>query len=54
LAGLPAGLRAGALPIVIDEQFSGRCPVPEMIDSKGSALGAQAVGWRVVSGDEAP
>ncbi|MGD0698512.1 MAG: hypothetical protein ABSA02_01375 [Trebonia sp.] len=28
LAGLPAGLRAGALPIVIDEQFSGRCPVP--------------------------
>jgi hypothetical protein len=28
LAGLPAGLRAGALPIVIAEQFSGQCPVP--------------------------
>jgi hypothetical protein len=28
LAGLPAGMRVGALPIVIDEQFSGQCPVP--------------------------
>jgi hypothetical protein len=28
LAGLPAGLRPGALPIVIDEQFSGQCPAP--------------------------
>jgi|HubBroStandDraft_1064217.scaffolds.fasta_scaffold570673_2 hypothetical protein len=28
LAGLPVGMRIGALPIVIDEQFSGRCPVP--------------------------
>jgi hypothetical protein len=26
LAGLPAGLHAGAVPIVVDEQFSGRCP----------------------------
>ena len=25
LAGLPAGLRVGALPIVIKEQFSGEC-----------------------------
>ena len=25
LTGLPAGLRAGALPIVVDEQFSGEC-----------------------------
>ena len=25
LAGLPAGLRVGALPIVINEQFSGEC-----------------------------
>jgi hypothetical protein len=25
LAGLPAGLRIGALPIVINEQFSGQC-----------------------------
>jgi hypothetical protein len=25
LAGLPAGLRVGALPIVINEQFSGAC-----------------------------
>jgi hypothetical protein len=28
LAGLPAGLHAGAVPIVVDEQFSGRCPAP--------------------------
>jgi hypothetical protein len=28
LAGLPAGMRFGALPIVIDEQFSGQCPAP--------------------------
>jgi hypothetical protein len=28
LASLPAGLRAGALPIVIDEQFSGQCTAP--------------------------
>jgi hypothetical protein len=28
LAGLPAGMRAGALPIVIAEQFSGECPAP--------------------------
>jgi hypothetical protein len=28
LAKLPAGMRAGALPIVIDEQFSGQCPAP--------------------------
>jgi hypothetical protein len=28
LAGLPAGLRAGALPIVVDEQFSGQCSAP--------------------------
>lgn len=26
LAGLPAGLHAGAVPIVVDEQFSGACP----------------------------
>jgi hypothetical protein len=26
LAALPAGLRPGALRIVVDEQFSGRCP----------------------------
>jgi len=26
LAGLPAGMHAGAVPIVVDEQFSGRCP----------------------------
>jgi hypothetical protein len=26
LAGLPAGMHTGAVPIVIDEQFSGRCP----------------------------
>jgi hypothetical protein len=25
LAGLPAGMRPGALPIVVDAQFSGRC-----------------------------
>ena len=25
LAGLPAGLRVGALPIVVNEQFSGEC-----------------------------
>ena len=25
LAGLPAGLRAGALPIVVNAQFSGEC-----------------------------
>jgi hypothetical protein len=28
LADLPAGLRVGALPIVIDEQFSGQCSAP--------------------------
>jgi hypothetical protein len=27
LSSLPAGLRAGALPIVINEQFSGQCLV---------------------------
>jgi hypothetical protein len=26
LAGLPAGLHAGAVAIVVDEQFSGQCP----------------------------
>jgi hypothetical protein len=26
LANLPAGLHAGAVPIVVDEQFSGQCP----------------------------
>ena len=26
LANLPAGLHAGAIPIVVDEQFSGQCP----------------------------
>jgi hypothetical protein len=26
LTGLPAGLHAGAIRIVVDEQFSGRCP----------------------------
>jgi hypothetical protein len=26
LARLPAGLHAGAVPIVVDEQFSGQCP----------------------------
>jgi hypothetical protein len=28
LSSLPAGLRAGALPIVINEQFSGQCAAP--------------------------
>ena len=28
LAGLPAGMRPGALPVIADAQFSGRCPVP--------------------------
>jgi hypothetical protein len=28
LAGLPAGMRPGALPVIIDAQFSGRCPTP--------------------------
>jgi hypothetical protein len=28
LAGLPAGMRAGARLVVIDEQFSGRCSAP--------------------------
>jgi hypothetical protein len=28
LAHLPAGLHAGAVPIVVDEQFSGQCPAP--------------------------
>jgi hypothetical protein len=28
LAGLPAGLRLSALPVVIDAQFSGRCTAP--------------------------
>jgi hypothetical protein len=26
LADLPAGMHAGAVPIVVDEQFSGQCP----------------------------
>ena len=26
LADLPSGLHAGAVPIVVDEQFSGQCP----------------------------
>ena len=26
LANLPAGLHVGAIPIVVDEQFSGQCP----------------------------
>jgi hypothetical protein len=28
LAGLPAGMHPGALPVVVDAQFSGRCPAP--------------------------
>ena len=28
LAGLPAGMRPGALPVVVDAQFSGSCPAP--------------------------
>jgi hypothetical protein len=28
LAGLPAGMRPGALPVIVDAQFSGRCPRP--------------------------
>jgi hypothetical protein len=28
LAGLPAGMRPGALPVIIDAQFSGRCTAP--------------------------
>jgi hypothetical protein len=28
LAGLPAGLRIGAQPVIIDAQFSGRCTAP--------------------------
>jgi hypothetical protein len=28
LAGLPAGMRPGAMPVIIDAQFSGRCPAP--------------------------
>jgi len=28
LAGLPAGMRPGAVPVIIDAQFSGRCPAP--------------------------
>jgi hypothetical protein len=28
LAGLPAGLRPGALPVIVDAQFSGRCTPP--------------------------
>jgi hypothetical protein len=28
LAGLPAGMRPGALTVVIDAQFSGQCPAP--------------------------
>jgi hypothetical protein len=28
LAGLPAGMRPGALPVIVDAQFSGRCPAP--------------------------
>jgi hypothetical protein len=27
LAGLPAGLRPGALPVIADAQFSGQCPL---------------------------
>ena len=28
LAALPAGMRAAALPVIVDAQFSGRCPAP--------------------------
>lgn len=28
LAGLPAGMRPGAQLVIVDAQFSGRCPVP--------------------------
>jgi hypothetical protein len=28
LAGLPAGMRPGALPVIVDAQFSGRCTAP--------------------------
>src|ERR1700722_9892732 len=28
LAGLPAGLRPGAVPVIVDAQFSGRCTAP--------------------------
>jgi|ERR1700722_17778635 len=28
LAGLPAGLRPGAAPVIIGAQFSGQCPAP--------------------------
>ena len=28
LAGLPVGMRPGALPVIADAQFSGRCTVP--------------------------
>jgi hypothetical protein len=28
LAALPAGMRPGAMPVLVDAQFSGRCPVP--------------------------
>jgi hypothetical protein len=28
LAGLPAGLRLGAVPVIVNAQFSGRCPAP--------------------------
>jgi hypothetical protein len=28
LTGLPAGARPGAMRVIVDAQFSGRCPVP--------------------------
>ena len=28
LAGLPAGMRPGALPIIVEAQFSGQCTLP--------------------------
>ena len=28
LAGLPAGMRPGAVPVIVDAQFSGRCTAP--------------------------
>jgi hypothetical protein len=28
LTALPAGMRAAALPVIVDAQFSGRCPAP--------------------------
>ena len=28
MAGIPAGMRPGALPVIVDAQFSGRCTAP--------------------------